>query len=119
MEQQEAGGGGDLQQQVISGKEEGLVLATWDCGSPLYDSFELASLHRVLESHLMVLPFPGDDAASRSRRLERRGGSGTAPPPPHETSNRSAVRRWRKVGRWRGSKAAAAVFRAVTCWGKL
>ena len=69
------------------------MLATWDCGSPLYDSFELASLHRVLESHLMVLPFPGDDAASRSRRLERRGGSGTAPPPPHETSNRSAVRR--------------------------
>ena len=77
MQQQEEAGGADLQ-QVISGKEEALVFATWDCGSPLYDSFELASLHRVLESHLMVLPFPGDDAASRSRRLERRGGSGSA-----------------------------------------
>ncbi|PUZ55531.1 hypothetical protein GQ55_5G220200 [Panicum hallii var. hallii] len=109
-----------MQQQQVSGKEEELVFATWDCGSPLYDSFELASLHHVLESHLMVLPFPGAAVASRSRRLERRGGTA---PPPDETNNRSALRRRRKVGRrrkgWRGSKAAAAIFRAVTCWRKL
>ncbi|KAG2590558.1 uncharacterized protein LOC120676229 [Panicum virgatum] len=123
MQQQEEAGGADLQ-QVISGKEEALVFATWDCGSPLYDSFELASLHRVLESHLMVLPFPGA-AASRSRRLERRGGTAPPPPPPPgETNSRSTVRfRRREVGRrskgWRGSKAAAAIFRAVTCWRKL
>jgi hypothetical protein len=29
----------------------------WDCGSPLYDSFELASLSNSLERHLMALPF--------------------------------------------------------------
>lgn len=40
----------------------------WDCGSPLYDAFELASVHRVLDTHLMALPFarpprrPCDDA---------------------------------------------------------
>ncbi|RCV26490.1 hypothetical protein SEVIR_5G257300v4 [Setaria viridis] len=111
MQQQEAGGA-DLQ-QVRAKEEEELVFATWDCGSPLYDSFELASLHHVLESHLMVLPFPGA-VASRSRRLEHRGG--TAAPPD------ATVRRRRKVGRrrrgWMGSKAAATIVRAVTCWRK-
>ncbi|RWW05100.1 hypothetical protein GW17_00031642 [Ensete ventricosum] len=41
----EAGGGG--------GGGEGRV---WDCGSPLYDSFELASFSHVLDRHTMVLP---------------------------------------------------------------
>ncbi|KAI3901250.1 hypothetical protein MKW92_040970 [Papaver armeniacum] len=29
----------------------------WDCGSPLYDSFELVSLTHVIERNMMVLPF--------------------------------------------------------------
>nr|XP_010924829.1 uncharacterized protein LOC105047559 [Elaeis guineensis] len=29
----------------------------WDCGSPLYDSFELASLCHLLDRHQMTLPF--------------------------------------------------------------
>jgi ribosomal protein L12E/L44/L45/RPP1/RPP2 len=84
MQQQEAGGA-DLQQvrakeeEEEEEEEEGLamVFAVWDCGSPLYDSFELASLHHVLESHLMVLPFSGA-ATSWSRRLEHRGGEEAA-----------------------------------------
>ncbi|KAF8695891.1 hypothetical protein HU200_036767 [Digitaria exilis] len=114
MQQQEEGGA-DLKQERGKDEEEELVFATWDCGSPLYDSFELASLHHILESHLMVLPFPGA-AASWSRRFEHRGRS-TAPP---DATDRSAARRRRKVGRrrkgWKGSKAAAAIFRVVTCW---
>ncbi|KAF8695890.1 hypothetical protein HU200_036766 [Digitaria exilis] len=112
MQQQEEGGA-----DVERGKdeeEELVVLATWDCGSPLYDSFELASLHHILESHLMVLPFPGA-AASWPRRFEHRGRS-TEPP---DATDRTAARRRRKVGRrrgWKGSKAAAAIFRVVTCW---
>lgn len=35
-------------------------VAIWDCGSPLYDSFELASLSHMLERHLMALPFTKD-----------------------------------------------------------
>ncbi|KAJ7951269.1 4-hydroxy-tetrahydrodipicolinate reductase [Quillaja saponaria] len=31
-------------------------LAIWDCGSPLYDSYELVSLSRVTDRHLMALP---------------------------------------------------------------
>ncbi|XWS38257.1 hypothetical protein CRYUN_Cryun19dG0115800 [Craigia yunnanensis] len=30
----------------------------WDCGSPLYDSYELASFGHVLERHTMALPYP-------------------------------------------------------------
>ncbi|XVF53035.1 hypothetical protein PTKIN_Ptkin05aG0066900 [Pterospermum kingtungense] len=30
----------------------------WDCGSPLYDSYELASFGHVLERHTMALPHP-------------------------------------------------------------
>jgi hypothetical protein len=62
QQQGEAAGGADLhlQLQMRGGneaEEEELVLATWDCGSPLYDSFELASVHYILEKHTMVLPF--------------------------------------------------------------
>ncbi|RYR75043.1 hypothetical protein Ahy_A02g009751 [Arachis hypogaea] len=28
----------------------------WDCGSPLYDSFELATLSHIIDRHTVVLP---------------------------------------------------------------
>jgi hypothetical protein len=115
QQQGEAAGGADLhlQLQMRGGneEEEELVLATWDCGSPLYDSFELASVHYILEKHTMVLPFFPDAAVSRSRRRsQRRHHQGGAAP---MTTDVAKTRRTRG---WRGSKAAAAVFRAVTCW---
>ncbi|OMP08589.1 hypothetical protein COLO4_06320 [Corchorus olitorius] len=36
--------------------EEAAAFAIWDCGSPLYDSYELASLSHLIERHLMKLP---------------------------------------------------------------
>ncbi|XP_057981249.1 uncharacterized protein LOC131166688 [Malania oleifera] len=33
--------------------------AVWDCGSPLYDSYELASIGHLIERHLMALPSLG------------------------------------------------------------
>ncbi|CAO2178941.1 unnamed protein product [Urochloa humidicola] len=113
-------GGDDLQPVRGKEEEEELVFSAWDCGSPLYDSFELASLHHVLESHLMVLPFP-IATVSRSRRFEHRGGMAA---PPNVTDNRSTARRRREAGRkrsrgWRGRRAAAAIFSALTCWRKL
>jgi hypothetical protein len=72
--QQQGAGGTDRRRGKVEDEEE-RVLATWDCGSPLYDSFELASLHHVLESHLMVLPFPSAAAVSRSRRFDNLGAS--------------------------------------------
>lgn len=40
------GGGG--------GEEESTKI--WDCGSPLYDTYELVSLGHVIDRHIMVLP---------------------------------------------------------------
>lgn len=36
----------------------------WDCGSPLYDSYELAALNRLLERHSMISP-----SSCRSARM--------------------------------------------------
>ena len=36
----------------------------WDCGSPLYDSYELVSLSSIIERHLMKVPSLG-----RSKRV--------------------------------------------------
>ncbi len=47
-------------QESLKGKEdeeeEGEGLAIWDCGSPLYDSYELVSLTHIIDRHLMALP---------------------------------------------------------------
>lgn len=41
-------------------EEEGdLGLAIWDCGSPLYDSYELVALSHIIDRHLMALPHVG------------------------------------------------------------
>lgn len=34
-------------------------MAIWDCGSPLYDSYELVSLDHLIQRHLMVIPSLG------------------------------------------------------------
>ncbi|KAF4384604.1 hypothetical protein F8388_003911 [Cannabis sativa] len=41
-------------------------MAIWDCGSPLYDSYELVSLSNLIERHLMILP---SLAAGSSKRF--------------------------------------------------
>ncbi|KAH0460375.1 hypothetical protein IEQ34_011038 [Dendrobium chrysotoxum] len=33
------------------------LFSMWDCGSPLYDSFELSSLFHIIDKHMMKLPF--------------------------------------------------------------
>ncbi|KAM7531384.1 hypothetical protein LguiB_034794 [Lonicera macranthoides] len=44
----------------------------WDCGSPLYDSYELVSLCHLIERHMMSLPSQGESlpfiAASNNSR---------------------------------------------------
>lgn len=49
-------------QKTLEGKEdeqEGTALSIWDCGSPLYDSYELVSFSHVIDRHLMALPHLG------------------------------------------------------------
>lgn len=45
----------------------------WDCGSPLYDSFELASVYGLLDSNLMALPF-AERSAELDAAADRGGG---------------------------------------------
>ena len=37
-------------------EEEKAMLSMWDCGSPLYDSYELVSLNHLIDRHLMAFP---------------------------------------------------------------
>ncbi|TYG57752.1 hypothetical protein ES288_D08G168300v1 [Gossypium darwinii] len=39
--------------------EAATTIGIWDCGSPLYDSYELVSLSHLIERHLMKLPYLG------------------------------------------------------------
>ncbi|KAL2234666.1 UNVERIFIED_CONTAM: hypothetical protein Sindi_1198800 [Sesamum indicum] len=45
---------------TTSGEEEERqgVPEVWDCGSPLYDAYELVSVANVIERHTMALPSP-------------------------------------------------------------
>ncbi|KAG8077429.1 hypothetical protein GUJ93_ZPchr0007g5319 [Zizania palustris] len=86
-----------------------LVLAGWDCGSPLYDSFELASLYHVLESHLMMLPFPAG--------LDHRRAAAVVDVDEHGAT--ATTRRRRTTGRMAVAAAAAAtaaILRSAACW---
>ncbi|KAK8639672.1 hypothetical protein V6N13_138044 [Hibiscus sabdariffa] len=51
-----------------NGEEEEAKFAIWDCGSPLYDSYELVSLSHLIERHLMKLPYLGSSKRLTSTR---------------------------------------------------
>ncbi|KAL4599030.1 hypothetical protein ACB092_11G097200 [Castanea dentata] len=59
-------------QQSLKGKEdeEEEEKEIWDCGSPLYDSYELASLSHIIDRHLMAFPYLGlGGCGSRSNNV--------------------------------------------------
>ncbi|XP_040376065.1 uncharacterized protein LOC121053319 [Oryza brachyantha] len=99
-------------------KQEAAVLgAAWDCGSPLYDSFELARLYHVVDSHLMILPFPPDAAAQRM--LDGWRGAGRAAEVDDDDKRGAVARKTssrRRTRRTAWRKAMAAICRAVACW---
>ncbi|MED6156247.1 hypothetical protein PIB30_012517 [Stylosanthes scabra] len=41
---------------TFSREKEGRALPIWDCGSSLYDSYELVSLAYTIEKHMMLSP---------------------------------------------------------------
>ncbi|KAK4415864.1 hypothetical protein Salat_2693800 [Sesamum alatum] len=50
---------------------DGEALKIWDCGSPLYDSYELVAVSNVIERHLMELPYL--NAGSSRKMANERG----------------------------------------------
>ncbi|XP_054796064.1 uncharacterized protein LOC129301528 [Prosopis cineraria] len=55
-----------LQKMTRTYEKEESGFPIWDCGSPLYDSYELVSLTHLIERHMMALPSPGG-----SRQINR------------------------------------------------
>ncbi|CAA6660544.1 unnamed protein product [Spirodela intermedia] len=45
--------------------------SAWDCGSPLYDACELASLAQLLDRHLLFIPASGGPTAGAATAAER------------------------------------------------
>ncbi|XP_040380337.1 uncharacterized protein LOC121054496 [Oryza brachyantha] len=100
-------GGEAMEEEKVARRRE------WDCGSALYDSYELASVYGLVDSNLMALPFAKRSAA------------------PDTTAERSPARRRRTAAakEQRRRKAAAAkkkgkavlrsIFRSVTCSRRL
>lgn len=48
---------GDEKMKKLVEENHLAAIAIWDCGSPLYDSYELASLGHLLDRHTMASPF--------------------------------------------------------------
>ena len=38
-------------------EDDGKSMKIWDCGSPLYDAYELVALSHVVERNIMILPY--------------------------------------------------------------
>lgn len=71
----------------------------WDCGSSLYDSHELISIARVIDSRLMVIPFLNgtdvdDDHALTTKETQIMGQDDTDKA---GTSGAAEKRLWKKV----------------------
>ncbi|KAL5989220.1 hypothetical protein ACLOJK_010110 [Asimina triloba] len=55
-----------LRMPLMEGKEkeeECEITGVWDCGSPLYDSFELVSLSQLLDRNMMGMAMPGSSGS--------------------------------------------------------
>ncbi|CAN6336758.1 unnamed protein product [Urochloa humidicola] len=90
------------------------ALSPWDCGSPLYDAFELASVYRVLDANLMSLPHarrrPSRDAAAALAVAERA-------PAKAKGRGRRRRRAVAKAARRTGKAVLRTIFRSVAACG--
>lgn len=48
----------------IEEDQEEKAMPIWDCGSPLYDSYELVSLDHIIDRHLMAFPSSHESSMS-------------------------------------------------------
>ncbi|KAK3134786.1 hypothetical protein QOZ80_5BG0410690 [Eleusine coracana subsp. coracana] len=118
--------GGEKQQPATAASSSS---PAWECGSPLYDAFELASVYGVLDSHLMALPFarrsPSRDGGGRAAAARNADIAVVAAGSGRRTTTvvaRRASRRRRAATTTRrtGMKAVLhSICRSVTCSRKL
>ncbi|WCJ26471.1 hypothetical protein M5689_008284 [Euphorbia peplus] len=56
-------------EEKMKKREEEVAINVWDCGSPLYDSYEVASFGQIIERHMMKLPFSSPSFGSKRFKL--------------------------------------------------
>ena len=93
----------------------------WDCGSPLYDAFELASVYSLIDTHLMALPYPRRASPPRARgtgdvaALAERAAVAVAKAKGRGRRRRTVA----KAARNSGKAVLHSIFRSVaTCGGR-
>lgn len=79
-------------------EERGGGPKVWDCGSPLYDAYELVSAANIIERHMMSLPSPFGFASS-SLEFEEEACKKTT------TTTNIVIRKKRQRGKAKGVKS--------------
>ncbi|KAL8028129.1 hypothetical protein ABFX02_14G139200 [Erythranthe guttata] len=62
-------------------EEEEARKKIWDCGSPLYDSYELVAINSVIERHFMIFPYLGGSRKVTAQHQQRQLCLNSSPPP--------------------------------------
>ncbi|CAL4909626.1 unnamed protein product [Urochloa decumbens] len=89
------------------------ALSPWDCGSPLYDAFELASVYRVLDTHLMALPHTRQRPSPPRARAAGDAAAGKAAAKGRGRRRRAVA----KAARRTGKAVLHSIFRSVPVCG--
>lgn len=63
------------------------AIKIWDCGSPLYDSYELVAVSHIVERHFMILPYL---SGSRNLQNEPCQSSSSDKPAPDGAASKNA-----------------------------
>lgn len=103
-------------------------LSVWDCGSPLYDSYELASLAHLIDRNLMAFPPPFHGGSRRffSNKLSHFHFSDfiPSPPAPHAAANgflkkKPAVGELKnKLKKFKSTFRFSSIFSRIGSWRK-
>uniref|UniRef100_A0A0E0JLB1 Uncharacterized protein n=1 Tax=Oryza punctata TaxID=4537 RepID=A0A0E0JLB1_ORYPU len=88
--------------------EDGKVI--WDMGSSLYDSYELASLGRILDRHI------GTDQPSLHGEPRQEGLAGAPSPPTARNGQQVVVQRDARRGRTGKKVTLRTLFKAAASW---
>ncbi|CAI9764157.1 unnamed protein product [Fraxinus pennsylvanica] len=78
-------------------EEKERTLKVWDCGSPLYDSYELVSVSHIIERHFMVFPYLSKSRNVDESRPISSSSSSVDQSKPNKAAGPSKVRRFSVV----------------------
>ncbi|KAL7083155.1 hypothetical protein ACP275_14G144200 [Erythranthe tilingii] len=71
----------DVRKEDDDEEEEEARKKIWDCGSPLYDSYELVAINSVIERHFMIFPYLSGSRKVTAQHQQRQLCLNSSPPP--------------------------------------